>query len=173
MTFFGHNVYDNVRTRVIVVHAGALLLLPPDQPGEGWRPPGGGLEPGESMAECARREALEETGIAVAVGRVAFLREWVAPTHCAPPDGGGRVGFGLEVFFYAAPAGPTIPRPESTAKQPPVWAPLAEVPAMPVWPIELKSLALRLAEGGRPQGVHSFVTDFFPPWTPSDAIVWE
>ena len=73
MTFFGHNVYDNVRTRVIVVSAGAILLLPPDQPGEGWRPPGGGLEPRESMADCARREVLEETGIDAARGR---LERW-------------------------------------------------------------------------------------------------
>lgn len=197
MTFFGHNVYDNVRTRVIVVHAGALLLLPPDQPGEGWRPPGGGLEPRESMADCARREVLEETGIEVAVGRVAFLREWVAPTYCTPPEGersevssspisssvaptyrtppegDGRHGFGLEVFFYATPVGQTDLRPERPDKQPPRWVPLREVPAMPIWPIELKSLALRLAESSAPAGVHSFVTDFHPPMTPAWDVDWE
>jgi 8-oxo-dGTP diphosphatase len=176
MTFFGHNVYDNVRTRVIVVHAGSILLLPPDQPGEGWRPPGGGLEPRESLADCARREVLEETGIEITVGRVAFLREWIAPTYCTPPEGDGRHGFGLEVFFYAAPAGPTDLRPETARHASPAWVPLAELPAMPIWPIELKSLAPLLAEATGtpwvPAGVHSFVTDFYPPLTPSGAIDW-
>jgi 8-oxo-dGTP pyrophosphatase MutT (NUDIX family) len=152
------------------------------------------------MADCARREVLEETGVEVAVGRVAFLREWVAPTYCTPPEGersevssspissyvaptsctppegDGRHGFGLEVFFYAAPVGPTEPRPERPDKQPPLWVPLADVPAMPIWPIELKSLAPLLAGAAGtpwvPTGVHSFVTDFYPPLRAPDAIEW-
>lgn len=44
-----HNIYDNIRTRVIILHRGSLLLNPPAEEGEGWRPPGGALEPAESL----------------------------------------------------------------------------------------------------------------------------
>jgi ADP-ribose pyrophosphatase YjhB (NUDIX family) len=94
-----HNIYENVRTRVVVVHDGRMLLLPPgtNEP-DCWSPPGGGLEPHESLAECARREVLEETGVAVTIGRVAFLREWVAPARCTLAECDaekGEFGFGV------------------------------------------------------------------------------
>jgi 8-oxo-dGTP diphosphatase len=34
-----------------------------------WAPPGGRVEPGESLAEALKREFIEETTLAVAVGR--------------------------------------------------------------------------------------------------------
>ncbi len=73
-----HRVHDHLRTRAIVVHAGRLLLIPPSAGDRAWLPPGGGLEPGEGLAECLAREVLEETGIRIRVGRLAFLQEWVA-----------------------------------------------------------------------------------------------
>lgn len=98
MSILSHNIYDNVRTRVIVTHDGAILLLPGVIDGKKiWGPPGGGIEPHESLAECAAREVREETGIAVDVWRIAFLREWVVPAHCTLPEAGDGVGFGIEV----------------------------------------------------------------------------
>jgi 8-oxo-dGTP pyrophosphatase MutT (NUDIX family) len=45
---------------------GRLLLLKWQDPAGPavWEPPGGGIEPGESPIEAARRELLEETGVA-------------------------------------------------------------------------------------------------------------
>ncbi len=82
MQIFSHNIYENVRTRIIVIHMGKLLLLEPSEIGPGWRLPGGGLEPNESLAECGEREVMEETGIEVKVSSVAFLREFVVPKYC-------------------------------------------------------------------------------------------
>lgn len=172
MTFWTHNIYHNIRTRAIVVHNGALLLLPPHDEPLVWRPPGGGLEPGESLADCVRRELLEETGLRVEVGRVAFLREWVAPTYCTPPDGDGRHAFGLEVFVHATVVGATEPQPETPADPTPIWVPLMDVPQLTLWPTELKSLALLLARGEQPSGIHSFVTDFEPATMPTPNIEW-
>src|SRR5262249_19424159 len=65
VSIFSHDIYDNIRTRTIVLHQGHILLIPADSFGEGdgtvWRLPGGGLKPHETLAECARREVLEET----------------------------------------------------------------------------------------------------------------
>ncbi|GAA5513594.1 NADH pyrophosphatase [Deinococcus carri] len=47
---------------LVTDEAGQLLLLRHGGAG-GWTLPGGSLEPGESLAECARRELFEETGL--------------------------------------------------------------------------------------------------------------
>lgn len=46
----------------------ALIRKPPFEEGV-WRPPGGGIRAGEDFAEGAVREALEETGLRVELGR--------------------------------------------------------------------------------------------------------
>ncbi len=44
-----------------------------------WQLPGGGLDPGESIYECAIREALEETGLVVRPERITHLHELLDP----------------------------------------------------------------------------------------------
>src|SRR5580692_919160 len=68
--------------RVIVLDPDDRVLLfryddgPPN--GRHWSTPGGGLEPGESFAEGAQRELIEETGWTdVPVGRELEERELV------------------------------------------------------------------------------------------------
>ena len=48
---------------VISAHDEVLLQLRRDT--DTWAPPSGGVEPGETVAQCAMREVLEETGIEV------------------------------------------------------------------------------------------------------------
>ena len=50
---------------------GRVLLI--RTPKAGWELPGGRVEPGEDLLEAARREALEESGCSVEVGRLTGL----------------------------------------------------------------------------------------------------
>jgi 8-oxo-dGTP diphosphatase len=50
-------------------HDRVLLIKRGHQPGMGlWSLPGGALKPGETLAEAAKREAWEETGLVVDIG---------------------------------------------------------------------------------------------------------
>jgi 8-oxo-dGTP pyrophosphatase MutT (NUDIX family) len=174
MSIFNHNIYDNIRTRVIVVHQGCLLLLTPGDMSAGWQLPGGGLAPDECLAECAVREVLEETGLLVGISGVAFLREWVVPKYCAVPDGQDQVGFGLEVYLYAylLSDGAAL-RAEHPAIPAPCWVRLDDVPQLPLWPKELKALATTLLSGAAVYGVPSFVARLEDPRErPSEPVLF-
>ena len=48
-----------------------------------WMPPGGGLEFGESMADCLQREFQEETNLNIEVGQFIHINELVSPPYHA------------------------------------------------------------------------------------------
>jgi len=177
MGIFSHNIYENIRTRTIVLHHGGMLLHPPQKDesssdSAAWKLPGGGLEPHESIAECAQREVLEETGITVRVGKVAFLLEWVVPkyTQALEQSGGeGEYGYGLEVFHYAYPEEPVgQTQAERPNDLPARWVLLEEIPDLPIWPKQLKELCRLLAKGEAPEGCLSFNGQIESPWTKLD-----
>lgn len=72
-----------ITVRGVVLRDGKLLCVKLKQykgalPGAGgyWCIPGGKLEPGESLVDGVRREMLEETGIAPAIGNLLYIQQF-------------------------------------------------------------------------------------------------
>jgi 8-oxo-dGTP diphosphatase len=75
---------NRIRLRVngIFQEAASILLVQLRSPVNDaliWMPPGGGLQFGETMKEGLQREFLEETGLEIEVGELAFINELVEP----------------------------------------------------------------------------------------------
>ena len=67
----------------------------------GWTLPGGGMERGESPAECCVREVLEETGYHVELtGLLDVDAHWIAPEARNFPDGDKPL-MGLKMLYTA------------------------------------------------------------------------
>ena len=70
---------DRIRAAAIVVEDDSVVLVQHQHSeiNEGrswWVPLGGGVEGEDWLMECAQRETLEETGLSVELGRIAYVR---------------------------------------------------------------------------------------------------
>ncbi|ERH11759.1 MAG: NTP pyrophosphohydrolase [halophilic archaeon J07HB67] len=92
--------HGSAQVRVTDDDGRLLLLREPDRPDE-WHLPGGGNEPGESLAATARREAFEEAGVEVELTGV-----WVASrTRYVDRSDPQRRGYLLDVVCEARQVG--------------------------------------------------------------------
>ena len=78
------NFANRLRVRVcgICIENGKILLIKHKNIGKGgylWSPPGGGLQFGESVTECLKREFLEESNLSIEINRFLFAQEFLAP----------------------------------------------------------------------------------------------
>ncbi len=94
----------DLRCSAIVFRDDTVLLVHRIRNGtDDWVLPGGTPRPGESMAACARRETLEETGLSVDPARVAFVLEALGP---------GSTLRTVDLVFLATADGHGEPEPE-------------------------------------------------------------
>lgn len=86
---------------VIVQDGRAVIVQRATEPLKGqWSIPGGLLEVGETLRQCAAREALEETGLRVEAGDVVEVLDSIYPD----PDGRTRYHYVL-IDFLCRPVG--------------------------------------------------------------------
>lgn len=80
-----------IRVGVIVVSGSSILLVEHQKEDWSyWLIPGGGLDFGETVHECAKREMKEETNLDIELDKFLFMSESIAP------DGSRHI---LNLFF--------------------------------------------------------------------------
>ncbi|MBE6569941.1 MAG: 8-oxo-dGTP diphosphatase [Ruminococcaceae bacterium] len=90
-----------------------------------WIGIGGGMEDGESPEECMRREALEETGLAL--GRMDY--RGIVTFWCTDEKGENPYGEYMHLFLCRDFSGEMRECDEGTLE----WVPIEKVPLLPIW----------------------------------------
>ncbi len=149
-----------VRVAAIVEREGALLLVRHQKPDRDpyWVLPGGRLEPGETIPECAGRELAEETGLKGSFSGVLYVSEFLREgRHTIDVvvrmdlQGGGEASLGSD--------------PEVTPGTEPTlvevrWISVDELREIELLPISVKERLLRDAgDGWVPDNVYVGSTD--------------
>ena len=122
--------HPRVAVGVVVLSAdrsNVLLIKRGKPPEQGrWSLPGGGQELGETLADCAMREVLEETGVNI---RIAGI---ITAVDSIKYDARNRVKFHYSIIDFAAVwiDGTPVAGDDVTEA---VWAPVADLAPYRLW----------------------------------------
>ena len=71
-----------VRCAAVLIRGDEILLVKHEKDGRVyWLLPGGGLEPGETLAQATERELHEECGVTIRCGRLLLVAESLEPSR--------------------------------------------------------------------------------------------
>ena len=124
---------------VVVRHRDRFLLVQERKHGQRWYLPAGRAEPGESLAEAAARETLEESGVRVRLTGVLRVEHSPSPRRAR-----------LRAVYLAEPSGDTKtkqePDDESLRAE---WVSLSELDQYEMRGPEVEQLLRYVADGGK------------------------
>ena len=124
---------------VVVRHGDRFLLVQERKHGQRWYLPAGRAEPGESLAEAAARETLEESGVRVRLTGVLRVEHSPSPRRAR-----------LRAVYLAEPSGDTKtkqePDDESLRAE---WVSLSELDQYEMRGPEVEQLLRYVANGGK------------------------
>ena len=124
---------------VVVRHRDRFLLVQERKHGQRWYLPAGRAEPGESLAEAAARETLEESGVKVRLTGVLRVEHSPSPRRAR-----------LRAVYLAEPSGDTKtkqePDDESLRAE---WVSLSELDQYEMRGPEVEQLLRYVANGGK------------------------
>jgi ADP-ribose pyrophosphatase YjhB (NUDIX family) len=133
-----------IRVAAVIPHGDGILVVRHRKDGETYHLlPGGGVEPGETLAEALRREVLEETGLACELVAPLFINDSIAS------DGSRHV---LQLTFLVRPTGGELGAasadPRVEAVEPIAFAQLADLDLRPPMAAALLEAAAAGYTGG-------------------------
>jgi len=131
---------------VVVVNGAGEILLIHRTDNDNWALPGGALDLGESLTDCAVRETLEETGIQVEITGLVGI--YTDPRHVILYTSNGEVRQGCSIVYTARPVGGT-PTPSSESREV-LWMAPDAVEALPMH----RSMRVRISHYLRGDGPH-------------------
>ncbi len=139
-----HPRYPVPAVGALVFNRNRVLLVKrrdPPMPGQ-WAIPGGRVEWGESLADAAAREVLEETGIAVDVGDAVYVFESITGD-----DGNGSPALHYVIVdFMATPVNPAAEPVSADDALDARWVALDELDSL--WVAEPTLALIRRVTGG-------------------------
>ena len=125
---------------VVVRDGDRFLVIRETKHGQLWYLPAGRVEPGETLAEAAHRETMEESGVHIVL-------EGVLKVQHTP----SAVGTRLRVIYLARPADATPPRDHPNEHSLEArWVTLPELAALPLRGEEVAGLFRWVADGATP-----------------------
>ena len=143
-----------VRVAAVVERGGRLLLVRHQKPEVDpyWVLPGGRLEPGETIPECAAREVAEETGLEARFSGLLYVGEFLREgRHTVDVTARMAVDEESEAALGSDPE--VAPGAEPTLREL-RWVGVGELGEIDLLPVPLKERLLEDAPGWDPAGVY-------------------
>jgi 8-oxo-dGTP pyrophosphatase MutT (NUDIX family) len=122
----GHDLLFMPSTHVLIRDDAGRILLVRHVEGH-WQLPGGAVEPGETPAEAARRECMEEAGVAVELLRISGV--YGGPEYRVTYSNGDEAAWVVTIFEGRIVEGDPVPSDDETIDA--AWLDPAEIDVLP------------------------------------------